>query len=318
MLREGRTMNVNVIVLNYNGEKFLLSCLPSIIEAGKRSSYNVKITVIDNESTDDSINILRDFSGDITLINKKNRVFCSYNDVVNDQKEEIAILLNNDMRLDTDFIDPMVEIFERNEDAFMVAPKCYDFEGSRIEGGRSKGSIKYGWFGAMARYDGWENDLEKDGYTFQTGFGAVRRDRFAELGGYDDLYLPGRLEDSDICFRAWRMGWKSYYQPRSVVYHMGGASFGEKFGRKGVSAIDSRNSALFFWKNISSYKYWLTHLFFIPVRMVWWVFRGDFAAVKGFFMAIGRVPQVVRKRVELSKCRYKLTDEQVFDIFLKE
>lgn len=308
-------MRVNVIILNYNGENFLLSCIPSIIEAGKRSVHNVRITVIDNESTDDSVNILKGFSSEITLIKKDNRVFCSYNDVVREQSEEIAILLNNDIRVESDFIDPMVEVLKNNEQAFMVAPKCYDFGGVNAEGGRSKGFIKYGWFGAMARYPKWEEDLDKPGYTFQTGFGAVRRDMFVELGGYDDIYLPGRLEDADICFRAWKLGWKCYYEPKSVVYHMGGASFGKKFGKKGISAIDSRNSALFFWKNISSPLYWIKHILFIPVRIAWWLSRGDVPAIRGFFQAFKRLPKVIRRRSSPERALYKANDKEIFDIF---
>ncbi len=308
-------MKVNIIVLNYNGENLLPVCLPSVIEAGKRSSYQVRITVIDNESTDGSLEVLKIFSGDIDIIGKTNRVFCSYNDVVRDQTEEIAILLNNDIRVESDFVDPMVEVFLDNEDAFTVAPKCYDFEGSRVEGGGSKGFIKYGWFGAMARYPGWEEEVNKPGYTSQTGFGAVRRDRFLELGGYDDLYLPGRLEDSDICFRAWKMGWKCYYEPKAVVYHMGGASFGKKFGKKGISAIDSRNSALFFWKNISTFRYWFTHILFMPARIILWLYRRDIHAVKGLFQAFGRIPKIIRKRAHIRKGLYKLSDKEFFDIF---
>lgn len=307
-------MRVNLIILNYNGEKLIPECLPSVIGAKKRYPHSARITVIDNESTDASLEVLREFAGEVDIVKMPNRVFCSYNDVVRDQEEEIAVLLNNDIRVDQDFIGPMVEIFRNNEDAFMVAPKCYDFQGASVEGGRSKGFIKYGWFGAMARYPGWEQYLDKEGYTFQTGFGAVRRDRFLELGGYDDLYLPGRLEDSDICFRGWKKGWKSYYEPKSVVYHMGGASFGKAFGKKGISAIDSRNSALFFWKNISNVHYWAMHILFIPVRIAWWLSRGDFAAVKGLFQAFGKIPEVIRRRNLPGKVT-KLKDKEVFGYF---
>ncbi len=308
-------MKVNIIVLNYNGEKFIPECMPSIIKAKNMSSREARITVIDNQSTDASLTALEAFSGDITVVPMDNRVFCSYNKVVRDQSEEIAVLLNNDMKVKEDFLDPMVKTLENSSDIFMVAPKCFNFTGEELEGGRSKGFIKYGWFGAKARYDGWEKEVDTSGNTFQTGFGAVRRDMFLELGGYDDLYLPGRLEDSDICFRAWKRGWKCRYEPGSVVYHMGGASFGKKFGKKGVSAIDSRNSAFFFWKNISYPGYWITHLIFIPIRLLWWVWRGDIAAVKGFFQALKRFPEAVRKRCARAYGEAGPTDRDVFGIF---
>lgn len=308
-------MKVNVIILNYNGEKLLPQCLPSIIEARGASKYKVNITVIDNESTDKSLEVLACYGGAIDVVSLSNRVFCSYNKVVSHQNEEIAVLLNNDIRVDKGFIDPMVKVFEQNADAFMVAPKCFDFTGEKLEGGRSKGFIKLGWFGAMARFRGWEKEVDEFGYTFQSGFGAVRRDRFLELGGYEDLYLPGRLEDSDLCFRAWKKGWRSYYQPKSAVYHLGGASFKEKFGKSGISTIDSRNSALFFWKNISDPLYWLGHFIFTPARVLWWLCRGDVPAVKGLLEAFSSLDAVMKKRGREKNAGYKLSDREVFGMF---
>jgi len=307
-------IDVNIIVLNYNGEKIIPECLPSIIEAAGASRCKVKVTVVDNESKDDSLEVLRSYGSDIEVLPLKNRVLCSFNDAVRAQKEDIAILLNNDIKVDKGFVDPLVKVFEDNEDAFMASPKCYAFDGKTPEGGRSKGFIKYGWFGAMARYDGWKDELDEPGYTFQSGFGAVRKDRFLELGGYDDLYLPGRLEDSDIGFRAWKRGWKSYYAPGSVVYHMGGITFNKEFGKKGVSAIDSRNSAMFFWKNISDPRYWLMHILFMPVRVLWWLSRGDFAAVKGLFRAFGRIPEIAERRAK-NRGEEKYGDREIFSIF---
>lgn len=308
-------MKVNIIVLNYNGEDLIPECLPSIIAAKNYSNYDIRITVIDNESTDNSLDLLMAYSGEIEMLSLKNRVLCSFNDAILRQAEEIAIFLNNDIKVDKGFVDPMIKVFEEDRSVFQVAPKCFDFDGISLEGGRSKAFIKYGWFGALARYPGWEEEIDAPGYTFQTGFGAVRKNIFLELGGYDDLYLPGRLEDSDICFRAWKRGWKCYYEPKSVVYHMGGASFGKKFGKKGISAIDSRNSALFFWKNIQDPHYWIMHLIFMPIRLAWWISRGDFAAVKGFFQALKKVPAVIKKRFNCDRPLYKLKDREVFNIF---
>ena len=307
-------MNVNLIVLNYNGEKLIPECMPSIIEAKKVSSHNVRITVIDNESTDGSLDILRKFDSEIEIIKSKNKVLCSFNDVVGAQTEEIAILLNNDIRVEKNFIDPIVKVFEDKNDAFMIAFKVFDFNDEIMEG-RSTGFIKKGWFGALARYKGWESDIEKFNYTFQAGNGAIRRDKFKELGGYSELYLPGRFEDSDLCFRAWKKGWKCYYQPESIVYHKGGESFKEKFGLKGISFIDSRNSMLFFWKNISSKRFWLSHILYLPIRIGWWLLRGEFDAIKGLSGAISRVPGVLKKRREEKKTSYKLKDREVFKIF---
>ncbi|KJJ83345.1 family 2 glycosyl transferase [Candidatus Omnitrophus magneticus] len=311
-------LRVNVIVLNYNGDKLLKECLPSIIRAKNISNYAVRVTVIDNESTDNSLKVLEEFKNEIDIILCKNRVLCSFNEVVANQKEEIAVLLNNDMRVDEKFIDPLVHVFEQKRDAFLVCPKCFNFTGEGIEGGRSKGFIKFGWFGAMAKYKGWEKELDKFNYTFQSGFGAVRKDIFTKLGGYDDLYLPGRLEDSDICFRSWKNGFKCYYEPESIIYHKGGETFNKTFGKNGVSSIDSRNTLLFFWKNITGLRYWMEHIFFLPVRLVYWLIKGEYSAIRGVFQAFGKIDIVSTKRRLKKKEQYKITDRAIFEIFLKD
>lgn len=307
-------MKVNIIVLNYNGEALLPRCLPSIIEAKKASKHPARVTVIDNESTDNSLDVLKRYSDEIDVVPCKNRVLCSFNDVVAVQEEEIAILLNNDIRVDPGFVDPFVRVFQDNEDAFMAAPKCFEFSGERLEGGRSKGFIKFGWFGALSRFPGWKNEIDEFGYSFQSGFGAVRKDRFVELGGYDDLYLPGRLEDSDICFRAWKKGWKNYYQPSSVVYHIGGESFKKEFGSGRMSVIDSRNSLLFFWKNIQDPGYWLEHIVCLPLRCAYWSCKGEWAAVKGVFKGFGLIADVLKSR-KRDKIKAGRKDREIFNLF---
>ena len=51
------------------------------------------------------------------------------------------------------------------------------------------------------------------------GFMAVDRNKFVELGGFNRLFYPAYCEDLDLCFRAWRRGWRCIYEPASVVWH---------------------------------------------------------------------------------------------------
>lgn len=307
-------MKITILVLNYNGEVLLSECLPSIIEAASLSKNTVDVAVIDNESSDRSIDVIKGFSSHVRLIKSPNRVLCSFNDVVRDLEGEVAILLNNDMKVGGDFVDALAGHFGKDDDVFLVAPKCFTYEGDVVECGRTKGFIKYGWFGALGRFPGWESEMNSSQATFQSGFGAVHIKKFLELGGYDDIYLPGRLEDSDICFRAWKRGWKSVYEPRSAVYHKGGASFKKKLGKGGMSEIDARNSLLFFWKNISDPYYWAEHILFFPARILYWTLRRDYSALKGMISAFKKMPKVAERRREVTGMAV-VPDRQIFSLF---
>ena len=286
---------VNIIILNYNGRNLLSECLPSIVEASHTSKYPCKVTVIDNVSTDDSVSFLRLNFPDVDVVKaKENLVLCSYNDVLRFIEDDIVILLNNDIKVRNDFVDPLIEPF-REEDVFLTSPKSYFFDG-RYEGGRSYIFMKYGVFGSDNVFkDDCEQANEKS-YTFASGFGAFDREKFLELGGYDDLYLPGRLEEVDLCFRAWKSGYKCYYEPESVVYHKGAESFNDNFGVSGTLVITFRNVFLFMWKNISSPLFLLEHIVLLFPRLIFACLRGQTEFVYGFLKAIPLLPQALRRR----------------------
>jgi len=286
---------VNIIILNYNGKDLLSECLPSIVEASHVSEYSCKVTVIDNVSNDGSVEYLMANFSDVEVVEaKENLVLCSYNEVLRSTKDDIVILLNNDIKVRNDFVDPLIELFKQ-EDVFLVSPKSYFFDG-RYEGGRSYTFMKYGIFGTDNSFKDDCAQANEMGYTFASGFGAFDREKFLELGGYDELYLPGRLEDADLCFRAWKMGYKCYYQPESVVYHKGAESFKNNFGVSGTLVITFRNVFLFMWKNISSPLFLLEHIVLLFPRLIFACLRGQTEFVYGFLKAIPLLPRALKKR----------------------
>ena len=302
------------MVLNYNGEKLLQQCLPSILAAAEKSKGGCAVTVIDNVSGDKSLEVLaRDFPGVEIYRARENRVLCTFNEYLKQMKEHVAILMNNDIRVGEGFVDPLVEDFEKNPDLFMVTPRCLSFDGSRYEGGRSKGRVKFGVFWSASVFPGYESKIDRPDFTLAAGFGAFNREKFLELGGYDDLYLPGRQEDTDLCFRAWQRGWESRYEPQSVVYHLGAASFNEKFGSKKTLILGHRNSFLFFWKNITDLGYWLEHCLLLLPRLIFAVLCGKPELAIGFLKAIPMLSAAMARRAALGDGnKRKLTDREIF------
>jgi len=293
-------MVVEIIILNYNGGALLLECLPSLMAAARKSGHDVRIVLLDNLSTDGSAEKAVHLHPEITLVHaRENLILCSYNDYLKQSSCDIAVLLNNDIRVEEDFVDPLVTRFEEDPELFMVTPKCLSYDGSRYEGGITQFRIKYGIFWASSRYPGHEKDMNQVHPTMAAGYGAFQRRKFLELGGYDDLYLPGRLEDSDLCFRAWKRGWKLLYEPHSVVYHKGGVAFHKRFGESGTLRINHRNSFLFFWKNIRDPAFILAHFFFVPFRLIFALIRGQKEFVWGFFDALPLASKAIRRRASL-------------------
>jgi len=280
---------VRIIVLNYRGETLLPQCLPSIVEAAAHASNKTAVAILDNPSDQSGIEYCLESYPDVDVYRApENKVLCSFNEYLPKIKEPIVILLNNDIRVDKDFVDPLVACFDRDEKTFLVAPRVMSFDGSMTEAGRSRSGVRLGVFWCDARYPGYQDEIMTPSQTDSSGFGAFSRETFIRLGGYDERFQPGILEDVDLCFRAKKEGYHLYYEPSSVVYHMGQASFQDAFGRRGVAEIGHRNTFLFMWKHFRGLKFWCMHLFFLPVRFVWAILKGHSELITGFFFALKR------------------------------
>ena len=289
---------INIIILNYNGRDLLAECLPSIVVASHTSKYSCKVTVIDNVSTDDSVQFLRSNFPDVDIVRaKENLVLCSYNDVIQSLDDDIVILLNNDLKLDKNYVDPLVSVFSNQKDVFFVASRGYSFDGVDYEGDRAIAKIRWGILNPETRFKGYERFIKKSGYTISAGIAAFDRKKFIELGGYDDLYLPGRYEDVDLCFR----GWKGIYQPESIQFHMGCVSFKKNFKQKEIDNIVFRNSILFTIKNITSIRLWIQFSLFLFLRLGYFLICGKWGFFVSFYEALRKLPLVLERRKKIKK-----------------
>jgi N-acetylglucosaminyl-diphospho-decaprenol L-rhamnosyltransferase len=308
-------MTAELFILNYNGERYIANTIDSMLAAIARCNHACSLTIIDNVSTDQSVALISKRYPNLRLLRmNENRVLCSFNDAVGNSDADVVFLLNNDLTADPNFIDPILQVFKDKQDTFLVAAKSFLLDQS-YEGGRSVPFVKYGIFGTSCSFQGFESLVNQPGITFSVGFGAFDRNRFLELGGFDDLYLPGRLEDADIALRAWRSGWKCYYEPKSILYHAGAQSFNERFGKKGTLEIAHKNTFLFIWKNIHDVRYWFSHWLFLLPRLFLSVLRGQTEFASGFFKAIPKMKLALHKRHDEKHHAYRLSDREVINCF---
>ena len=283
----------HILVLNYNGRDLLAECLPSIIEAAALSAVPCGVTVVDNESTDGSAELVSQRWPGVRVVREQNRGLASFNRVLTTLDEPVVLLLNNDVKLAPSAVGPLLRVFEEHDDALFSAPLCWSFDGRNYEGMRTRVRSKFGLVQGMCRVPGHERVLDRADLTASAGpVLAVDRRKFLALGGYDPVYFPGRIEDLDLGFRGWMAGLKGYYEPRSVAYHRGLGTFGPAMGIDRCDALAIRNSFLFAWKNLRGFRL-VAHLFWVPVRLGYWLLRGridlavSLAAAVRRFAAVG-------------------------------
>jgi N-acetylglucosaminyl-diphospho-decaprenol L-rhamnosyltransferase len=185
----------------------------------------------------------------------------------------------------------------RASPCFMTAPLCWRPDGSTYEGVKTSVCWRFGLVQATALFPGHEATIRQPGLTASAGAAlAVDRRKFAELGGFDPLYLPGRLEDLDFAFRGYLAGYHARYVPQAVAYHRGMATFGEVFGPEGCERLALRNTLLFQWKNLRDPLHLARQLLGLPVRLArdvvrapWVPARRRWMFLRAFCGALGRL-----------------------------
>ena len=224
-------MNTAVVILNWNGLKHLQHYLPRVVE----TTAGADIVVADNGSTDGSVAWLKEAMPAVKLVLlDKNYGFAEgYNRALAQlDGYDVFVLLNSDIEPANGWLSPLVEQLEQNEDVAVVVPKLLDDKcRSKFEyAGASGGFIDLlGYPFCRGRI---LNSLEEDHGQYDTprdvmwGSGAAfccRADVYKELGGLAKEFFAHQ-EEIDLCWRVWLSGRRVMVEPRSKVYHLGGAT----------------------------------------------------------------------------------------------
>jgi GT2 family glycosyltransferase len=238
--------SVCLAILNYNGKKHLQHLLPTACAAANKFPGDCAVIVLDNQSTDDDVGWIRgEFPSVHVIVAPQNDFLFSYNWLTQKRAEDVFMFLNNDLRVDQDFLLPLIRHFESPE-VFSVSACSYDWSGGEITSGPAQLEFKNGFYS-------WNFDTQcpRTCHTLFTsgGFMAVDRKKFLELGGFNRLFAPAYCEDVDLCFRAWRRGWRCIYEPNSIVWHRHRATWG-KTSTNSLSSLELKNLLLMQWSTL--------------------------------------------------------------------
>jgi GT2 family glycosyltransferase len=214
--------SVCIAILNFNGIEFLEELIPSLRAALAVWGRECSVVILDNQSTVPVGEWAAKHCPEFEFIRApENKYLFSYNDFIATRTEDIIILLNNDIRVDSGFIAPLIKHFAA-EDVFAVGATSKDWEGKNYTTGPWYLYIRKGLYFWGAR-----RDQQRASHTLLTvgGHMAVCRRKFLELGGFNSLFYPAYCEETQLCLQAWRRGWRSIFDPDSLVYHYDGGSF---------------------------------------------------------------------------------------------
>ena len=325
---ETQKIDIAVVILNWNGKKWLEKFLPTVIE--KSSIANIYIA--DNASTDNSVSFIDDNFPSVKIIqNQLNEGYAKgYNDALKDLKEKYFVLLNSDIEVTDNWIEPIINLMKENPNISACQPKILDYN--------NKDSFEYA--GASGGY------VDNLGYPFTRGrifdeieadnnqyddikeifwaSGAclfVRAEHFYEVNGFDNDFFAHQ-EEIDLCWRLKIKGYQVMVCPDSVVYHVGGGTLNDSSPFK--TYLNFRNNLFMLTKNLNFFSLLMTLYFRLPLDGIAAItllkkkngFLHLLAVLRAHLVFYVSIPMLLFKR-EKNTSKTNLVGKMNFSILLK-
>jgi hypothetical protein len=250
-----------IVILNWNGDKFLQQFLPSVLKYS--SIPGIEVYVADNGSTDNSIEILKSQFPSVKIIQfNRNYGFAGgYNEALKQIEAQYYILLNSDVEVTPGWIEPILRLLDANHSIAACMPKLKNFHDREYfeYAGAAGGFIdKYGYTFCRGRiFRTLEKDIGQydDNISIFWATGAcmfIRGELFHSLGGFDASFFA-HMEEVDLCWRFKSAGYTIMYSGESTVYHVGGGALPKENPRK--TYLNFRNSLFLLYKNLPASKF---------------------------------------------------------------
>ena len=282
--------NVAIVILNWNGKSHLENFLEKVV----LYSGNCRIILADNASTDDSIEYVRKNFPSVEIIqNKENGGFAKgYNDALKFVEAEFYILLNSDIEVTPNWVEPLFEVM-KDPTIAGCQPKILSYQNKDLfeHAGASGGYLDKNYFPFCRGriFDQFETDSgQYDGETeifWATGAALLIRSKlYHESGGLDE-YFFAHMEEIDMCWRLKKQGYRFVVVPKSQLFHVGGGTLSYSSPKK--LYLNFRNSLFMIVKNHEGILFFklFNRMILDGLAAVRFLVRGEFRNFSGVFNA---------------------------------
>ena len=267
-MNEISSSRISVIIPHYNNKDILYNCIYSLHKA---TYNNYQIIVVDNNSTDNSVEeVKKSFPAIKILKSKKNLGYaggCNIGAEV--AKSDYLLFLNNDTVHNHDFIEPLVKLLDDNPSIASVQPKIMNMDKKHFDyAGASGGYIDYlvfpysrgRIFNSIEQDHNQYNDKKEIFWASGACF-LTRKSIFDSLGGFDEK-LFAHMEEIDFHWKIHMINMSVYVEPKSIIYHKGGATLNYKSSQK--LYLNHRNSLILLLTNYSL----SLSLYLFPIKII--------------------------------------------------
>ena len=242
---------VSIVIPVYNQFEYTYNCLASILKNSGSVAY--EIIIADDCSTDLTQELEKVVDGINVLHNEKNlRFLLNCNNAAKHARGKYILFLNNDTQVQENWLQPLVDILEKDASVGMTGSKLVYSDGHLQEAGGIFWNDASAWnYGNRKNPDDPEFNYVKETDYISGASIMIRASLWNEIGGFDERFAPAYYEDSDLAFEVRKHGYKVVYQPLSVVVHFEGISNGTDLN-SGQKAYQVANQSKFYekWKDV--------------------------------------------------------------------
>jgi GT2 family glycosyltransferase len=322
---------ISTVILNWNGKEYLHPCLQSV----KGQTYpNIEIILVDNASTDGSIEYIKDLLSDLRLIiNYRNIGYGGGNNRgIEEARGRYIFVLNSDTEIEKRCVELLWECIETDQRIGVTTPKILLYDRRDVIDAAGLTIYPDGLSIGRGRLEPQEKYNQREEVFFGSGCASLfRKEMLEEIGLFDEDFFA-YAEDTDLGWRARLARWKSYYVPEAVVYHHHSKKFGTYSPLKAF--LVERNRIWVAWKNFP-----LPILYLWPFYTLWRYFyqgigaliqRGAsgrfgqesssflliFILMKAYLSGLRGLPAILRKRKEV-QTKKRMSNWEVFSLFKK-
>lgn len=289
-----KAAEVTVIIPNYNGKRLLKKCIETL---EKQTCTDFKLLVVDNGSTDGSVDVSSELLDMEMLALPENTGFCGAVNVgVKHTKTPYFILLNNDTEAEPAFVESLLAAIKKSDRIFSCGAMMIDYHRRELIDNAGDYYTALGW--AVARAKGRRTadyEAEREVFSCCGGAAIYRTDAVHEIGLFDRNHFA-YLEDVDVGYRARIYGYRNYYIPKAKVLHVGSATTGTRYNETKVY-LAARNSMYLIYKNMP----FLQILLNLPLLFAGILIKFLFFRKKGF--AGEYIKGIVEGIANASNCR---------------
>lgn len=300
--------STSIIIPNYNGEEILAQNLPIILQYTQK--YHSQIIIVDDKSTDNSVSMLKKNFPQVTLIEKPtNQGFSStVNRGVQNATTELVCLLNSDIIATENFLDP---ILPRFDDENLAAVGMLDESDDNDTHGRGKFFFQKGFI-LHQKLQEQGKDLEsgKTGWV-SCGSGVFSKKIWDKLGGLDELLNPFYFEDVDYGYRAWKSGYKMYFDSSAIVKHIHKkGAIKTHYQEEKIKTISYRNQIYVSATNLTDKDLYSQFLSELPKNIAIAIKNNDRPFLRAIKEAMTHLNKIKQSR-EKKKALFQKTDTEV-------